>query len=411
MQRAIASAITLVVRLQMETFSHGKECSMNRLKVAAGGIAAGAALMYLYDPSRGKRRRAGVRDKTLKTYTDFAVQLEKAGRDLSHRAQGVLAEARAFAARPDPYVLAERVKTRIGRAVSHPHAIRVRCDDSAIVLEGPVLAKEVNRLLRAVRSVPGVREVHNRLDMHEESGNISSLQGGRERNGGGRERWRPSLRFAAGGLGGLLLLLGARRGGLAKLAGSVAGTGLLTRAVANRDWRNLVGAGRGPHAIHFEKAVHIDAPVEQVYAFWSQYANFPRFMSHLKEVHDLGEGHSHWVAEGPGGVPVSWDAEVTKNVANDILAWRSLPGSQVQTEGAVRFESDPRGGTRVTIRLCYSPPAGVLGHMVASLFGNDPKSEMDDDMVRLKSLLENGKTRAHGLRVTREDMVQMSGGY
>ena len=124
---------------------------MNRVKIAAGGFAAGAALMYLYDPNRGKRRRAGVRDKTLKTYTDFACQLEKAGRDLSHRAQGVLAEARALAARPDPYVLAERVKTRIGRAVSHPHALQVHNDEGVIKLEGPVLANEVEALLRAVR--------------------------------------------------------------------------------------------------------------------------------------------------------------------------------------------------------------------------------------------------------------------
>jgi uncharacterized membrane protein len=382
---------------------------MNRVKIAAGGFAAGAALMYLYDPNRGKRRRAGVRDKTLKTYTDFACQLEKAGRDLSHRAQGVLAEARALAARPDPYVLAERVKTRIGRAVSHPHALQVHNDEGVIKLEGPVLANEVEALLRAVRSVPGVREVRDRLEVHEEAGNISSLQGGRVRNGNARDRWTPTARFAAGGLGGLLMLLGARRGGLAKVAGSLAGSGLITRAVANRDWRRLVGAGEDPHTVEFEKVIHIEAPVEAVFAFWSQYANFPRFMAHLKEVHDLGDGRSHWVAEGPGGVPVSWHAEITKNVPNETLAWRSLPGSQVKSEGVVRFEKDGRGGTRVTIRLSYSPPAGVFGHIVASIFGNDPKSEMDDDMVRLKSLLEYGKTRAHGQRVTREGVLQMSG--
>src|SRR6185369_15647959 len=108
---------------------------MNRVKIAAGGFAAGAALMYLYDPNRGKRRRAGVRDKTLKTYTDFACQLEKAGRDLSHRAQGLLAEAKKIASHPDPYVLAERVRTRIGRAVSHPHAIHVHNDDGIVSVE------------------------------------------------------------------------------------------------------------------------------------------------------------------------------------------------------------------------------------------------------------------------------------
>lgn len=382
---------------------------MNRMKIAAGGFAAGAALMYLYDPSRGKRRRAGVRDKTLKAYADFACQLEKAGRDLSHRAHGLVAEARSLASKPDPYVLAERVRTRIGRAVTHPHAIQVQNENGVIVLEGPILAKEVNKLLRAVRSVPGVREIRDRLEVHEEPGNISSLQGGRSRNLIAQQSWRPSARLIAGGIGGVLMLLGARRGGFAKLAGGLAGSGLLTRAVANRDWRHLVGSREDGRTIRFEKVVHIDAPLDTVYAFWSQYANFPRFMSHLKEVHDLGNSKSHWVAEGPGGVPVSWDAEITRNVPNDLLAWRSLPGSQVHTDGSVRFESDPRGGTRVTIRLSYSPPAGMLGHIVASLFRSDPKTEMDDDMVRLKSLLEHGKTRAHGQRVNREEMMQMIG--
>src|SRR5262249_34949412 len=162
---------------------------------------------------------------------DFARQLEKAGRDLSHRAQGVLAEARAFGSRPDPYVLAERVKTRIGRVVSHPHAIHVTNEDGVITVEGPVLKKEVEPLLRAVRSGSGVRQLRDRLEVQEEPGNISSLQGGRLRKRNGRERWTPAARFAAGGIGSLLMLLSARRGGLAKLAGSVAGSGLLTRAI------------------------------------------------------------------------------------------------------------------------------------------------------------------------------------
>src|SRR5262245_20236655 len=139
---------------------------MNRVKIAAGSFAAGAALMYLCDPHRGKRRRAGIRDKTIKTYTDFAGQFEKAGRDLSNRAHGVVAEARALTHRPDQTALAERVKTRIGRAVSHPHAIHVAADDGVVTLTGPVLENEVDGLIRAVRCVPGVREVLNRLDVH-----------------------------------------------------------------------------------------------------------------------------------------------------------------------------------------------------------------------------------------------------
>ena len=95
---------------------------------------------------------------------------------------------------------------------------------------------------------------------------------------------------------------------------------------------------------------------------------------------------------------------MTEYVPNQRLAWRSVPGSLIDTSGVVRFDEDPAGGTRLLIRMSYCPPAGMFGHAVASLFGADPKSEINDDMVRLKSLIEIGKTRAHGVRVTREEV-------
>jgi len=127
-------------------------------------------------------------------------------------------------------------------------------------------------------------------------------------------------------------------------------------------------------------------------------------MSHLKEVRPKN-GRSHWVAAGPAGISISWDAEITEQRPNQLLAWSSVPSSTIRTEGRVRFDTEPDGRTRVSIRMSYCPPAGVLGHAVACLFGADPKSEMDDDLVRLKSLLEVGKTRAHGVPVTREQVA------
>jgi uncharacterized membrane protein len=381
---------------------------MNRVKIAVGGFAAGAALMYFYDPNRGKRRRAGVRDKTVKAYTDFTAQLDKAGRDFANRTQGLVAEAKSLASRPDRSVLCERVKSRIGRVVSHPHAIHVTSQDGVIGLTGPILESEVDCLIRAVRSVPGVTEVRNKLDVHQNADHISSLQGGISRSLRSelnQQNWTPSLRFAAGGLGGALLLRGLLGNGLLGLANRLAGTALLVRATSNRELRELIGVGCDAHLIELDKTVHIDAPVEQVYSFWTNYSNFPRFMRHVKQVHDRGEGRSHWVAQGLGGVRVSWDAEITKSVPNQLLAWRSVPGSQIETEGQVRFDSNGNGGTRVTIRLRYRPPAGVIGHLVASIFGTDPKHEMDSDMVRLKSLFEIGRIRAHGLGVTLNELM------
>jgi uncharacterized membrane protein len=203
----------------------------------------------------------------------------------------------------------------------------------------------------------------------------------------------------------VLVTDGVRKHGFGAATESMVGAALIGRAIFNREFRDIVGVGDGARVIEFEKAIHVQAPVDEVFRFWSDYEKLPRFMSHLKEVHDLGAGRSHWVAEGPGGIPVSWDAEVTQCIPNKLLAWRSLPGSTVETEGTVRFDEDSKG-TRVGVRMFYKPPAGVLGHYVASLFGADPKSDMDDDMVRLKSLMEVGKTRAHGVRVEREAVSQ-----
>ena len=188
----------------------------------------------------------------------------------------------------------------------------------------------------------------------------------------------------------------------------ISGAALLARAVMNRPFRQIFGYDGGAGSVNFDKTIHVSAPLEEVYAFWANFENFPKFMTHLKEVRHLKNGRSRWVAAGPGGVSIPWDAEITEQRMNELLAWTSVPGSMVRTAGVVRFDREPDGRTRVQIRMSYCPPAGVFGHAVAWLFGADPKSEMDEDLVRLKSLLEFGKTRAHGAVVSREQVAVAS---
>jgi uncharacterized membrane protein len=158
--------------------------------------------------------------------------------------------------------------------------------------------------------------------------------------------------------------------------------------------KRLTGVGAGRRAIDVQKVIHVNAPVDRVWALWSEYESFPRFMSHLKEVRRTADGGSHWVAAGPAGVPVEWDAVTTSWVPNEVIAWKSVQGSPVGNAGRVQFRPNPDGSTQVDIKLSYNPPGGALGHAVASLLGADPKRALDEDMVRLKSLLEEGKTRA-----------------
>ena len=155
---------------------------MNRNFSLLAGFALGAAFMYAFDPTGGRRRRALVRDQFTRLGHTTSDGLDAAARDFSNRAAGAVAEARRRlrSDRPDDDVLAERVRAALGRAVSHPKAIEVEARYGNVRLSGPILSHEVSSLLSAVESVQGVRNVDNRLEPHDQPGNIPSLQGGGE---------------------------------------------------------------------------------------------------------------------------------------------------------------------------------------------------------------------------------------
>jgi len=149
----------------------------------------------------------------------------------------------------------------------------------------------------------------------------------------------------------------------------------------------------GPRGIHVKESVRLECPVDEVYRFWSRLENLPTFMKNLAVVTDLGGGRSHWVARGPGGVRVEWDAEIINEIQNKVLAWKSLPGGDVVSAGSVAFEP-ARGndsGTQLTVTLQYQPPAGKFGKLVAQAFGSEPSQTIREDLRRLKQLLEAGE--------------------
>jgi len=120
--------------------------------------------------------------------------------------------------------------------------------------------------------------------------------------------------------------------------------------------------------------------------------NLPRFMRHLVSVDQLDYRRSRWVAQGPAGWRVTWDAEVINEIPNELLAWQSLAGSQVDSAGSVRFTEAPGGrGTEIRVELQYNPPAGIVGAYVARLFGREPEQEIEADLNRLKQFLECGE--------------------
>jgi uncharacterized membrane protein len=198
---------------------------------------------------------------------------------------------------------------------------------------------------------------------------------------------RPARDLARALTGGALTLYGLARRGLLGVAARTVGAGML--------WSEMRGArDPGPRpgrdrrrTVDIQKTLFVGAPVERVYEFWTDYENFPLFMSNVREVQDLGGGRSHWVVSGPGGVPIEWDSVLTEQVPGETIAWRSRPGSMLENAGAVRFS--PEGeGTRVDLRFCYNPPAGGAGQAVAELLGADPRAKLNEDLGRLKALLE-----------------------
>jgi uncharacterized membrane protein len=320
---------------------------MKAPRALLAGLLVGAGLMYLLDPDRGTRRRHVARDRLGRVRRRMGEELGAAARNVKNRSAGTWAEIRSrFGSdAADDAVLEERVRARLGRLVSHPGAVEVAVVRGEVSLLGSVLEEELDALVGGVERVRGVIRVRNQLSVYPSSDGVPELQGGTPRG-------RPVRR----------------------------------------------------RTIDVRKTVDVAAPLEEVWALWSDFTRFPRFMTHLREVRVTAPGRSRWVATGPLGAPVEWDAEITDWTERERIGWRSIEGSPVEAAGQVRFARRGDGGTRIEVRTSFAPPAGILGEAVAAFFGSHPKRQIDDDLVRFKSLLETGQTRAGATRVRLEDV-------
>jgi uncharacterized membrane protein len=144
--------------------------------------------------------------------------------------------------------------------------------------------------------------------------------------------------------------------------------------------------------IQVTKTMTVRASVEEVYRFWRDFQNLPRFMAHLQSVVVQGDRRSRWTAKGPGGKTVSWEAEITADRPNERIAWQSLPGADVPNRGQVLFLPAPGGrGTELRVDLEYDPPAGIFGATLAKLLGREPGEQIEGDLRRFKQVMEVGE--------------------
>jgi uncharacterized membrane protein len=144
--------------------------------------------------------------------------------------------------------------------------------------------------------------------------------------------------------------------------------------------------------VHVATSITIAKSPEELFRFWRNFNNLPRFMKNLVSVSDLDNGRSHWVAQATGGIKVEWDAEVFNEIPNQLIAWQSVDSADVNNAGSVRFEEAPGGrGTYVHVTMNYNPPAGKVGAKIAGLLGTEPAQLIREDLRRLKQVLEAGE--------------------
>ena len=241
--------------------------------------------------------------------------------------------------------------------------------------------------------------VEARESQDVERGGRGEAASGEWFNVGSTERW-VSL-----GAGALLVLNGLRRPRLTNLALAGFGAMLVQRGVSGHcklyemlGVNTADGEGAAPEE-YFERGIQvveaftINKPAEELYRFWHKFENLPRFMKHLESVKTVEGGkRSHWVAKGPMGMSVRWDAEVINDEPNQLIAWRSLGGADVDNAGSVSFKSAPADrGTEVTVTMDYIPPGGRAGSIIAKLFGRDADQMVREDLRNFKRLMEAGE--------------------
>jgi len=214
------------------------------------------------------------------------------------------------------------------------------------------------------------------------------------------ERWTTAF------LGGGLATYGLLKRTPGSLALGAAGLYLIYRgstgycpAYAAAGVKNTAGDDQGAVreklgavGIKVTHAVTILKPAGELYNFWRDFTNLPRIMDHLNSVTVQDGGRSHWVAKAPLGRTVEWDAEIINEAPNELIAWCSLPGADVDNAGSVTFKPAPTGrGTELRVELSYAPPAGKVGATVAKLLGEEPTKQLDDDLRHFKQLMEAGE--------------------
>lgn len=225
----------------------------------------------------------------------------------------------------------------------------------------------------------------------EKTKNLTDILTNTETNVGSTER------IVSAVAGGGLIAYGLKHGGASGFGLAAVGTLLgLRGATGHCQVYDAAGfstadeAQPKPTKIHVQKSLTINKSQAELYGFWRNFENLPLFMNHLESVKTKGEKTSHWKVKAPLGYSVEWDAELTSDVENEKIGWKSAEIAEIKNSGTVEFLPTTNRGTEVRVTLTYEPPAGKIGSLIAKLFGEEPSQQVAEDLRRFKSLMETG---------------------
>ncbi len=303
-------------------------------------------------------------------------------------------------------VLLRQVRETVQRTLGKTPGVGITMNEGKALLHGHIPQDKHESLVRAVQSTPGVQNVSDMLVERNDDDPSLRATSHLSRAGDWRkvdlrqEHWTPATRLLAGFMGAVLIR-GVTRGSALGVLGGLLGSALLYRTATNKPIMRNVGGSM----IDVHETIDIDAPVERVFGLFEAQENYPSFMRNVREVRREPGGRTHWVMNGPAGSKMEFDSTTTVHKPNEMLGWRTIPGSRVEHSGVIRFEPLAGRGTRVDVSMSYAPPAGAVGHAIAKALKSDAHSELREDLGRIKSIAErwdawkasvdDGRPRAH----------------
>jgi len=368
---------------------------LHSIASALTGAVAAASVVYYFDASRSGGSRPAALERSAQAARRSLSRLQAASRDLAHRAYGIGAFATAWwrhASVPPP-ILVQRVRTRLGRAVSHPGAVHVDVDPQGTVqLSGSVLAWEHEPLRRTVAGIPGVRAIRDALQVYESAEHESALLGApikrrRQARGGTPGNGRPAaLRLLMALVGSSLRPGGSSRRDTLGAAGASAGGAWLLPGVSGP--RRHAPRLRGP-VLEVCQTLRVKAPIERVYRGLRQADRLvtllPAFRALLRHRPD---GATRWAVHDPEGWPLEWTALITELHPNRQIAWRTTDDSMLGQSGMIWLEAIDPQQTRLHLYVSLREPPGRTGQALRRLLGDGPTGELTQTLRRLCQYLE-----------------------